>query len=170
MGHEGVRRVDCNFARGSIDVLVAWGVPLTVVSFHFNVPDRTDYTCRLLRKALRKGARVVVTGAQPVLSNLDRALWSFDPLEFVPHVMVRPGQEPALRLRTTPVWLVSDLAQAEHHDVLVNLQDDAPAGFERFARLIEIVTPDEGDRVAARQRWKHYATRGHAIEKHEVVG
>jgi DNA polymerase III subunit chi len=142
---------------------------VTEISFHFNVPDRTEYACRLLRKALRKGAQIVVTGAPPVLANLDRALWTFDPLEFVPHVMTRPGQDVAPRLRTTPVWLVADLAQAGHHDVLVNLHDDAPTGFESFARVIEIVTPEERDRLAARQRWKHYATRGYAIEKHEVA-
>jgi len=142
---------------------------MTEISFHFNVSDRTEYACRLLRKALRKGAQVVVTGAPPVLAELDRALWSFDPLEFVPHVMPRPGQALAPRLRTTPVWLVADLAQAGHHDVLVNLHDDAPVGFESFARVIEIVTPIEADRAAARQRWKHYATRGYAIEKHEVA-
>jgi DNA polymerase-3 subunit chi len=143
---------------------------LTEVSFHFNVPDRTEYACRLLRKALRKGAQVVVTGSPSVLANLDRALWSFDPLEFVPHVMLtRPGQDLAPRLRTTPVWLVADLAQAEHRDVLLNLHADAPDGFERFARVIEIVTPDEDDRAAARRRWKHYATHGHTIEKHEVA-
>ena len=142
---------------------------MTEVSFHFNVPDRAEYACRLLRKAVRKGARVTVAGAPAALANLDRLLWTFDPLDFVPHVMPRPGQALAPRLRTTPVWLVADLAAAGHHDVLVNLFDEAPAGFESFARLIEIVTADEGDRSAARQRWKHYATRGYAIEKHEVA-
>ena len=142
---------------------------MTEVSFHFNVPDRTEYACRLLRKAVRKGAQVTVTGTPGELANLDRLLWTFDPLEFVPHVMPRPGQALTPRLRTTPVWLVADLAQAGHHDVLVNLLDAAPAGFESFARVIEIVTADEGDRSAARQRWKHYATRGYAIEKHEVA-
>jgi len=34
--------------------------------------------------------------------------------------------------------------------------------------VIEIVSSDEHDRQAARQRWKHYATRGYLIEKHEV--
>jgi DNA polymerase-3 subunit chi len=142
---------------------------MTEVSFHFNVPDRAEYACRLLRKAMRKGAQVTVTGPSAELAHLDKLLWTFDPLEFVPHVMPRPGQALAARLRTTPVWLVADLAQAGHHDVLVNLCDEAPAGFESFARVIEIVTADEGDRSAARQRWKHYATRGYAIDKHEVA-
>ena len=142
---------------------------MTEVSFHFNVPDRTEYVCRLLRKAVRKGATVVVTGTPPTLARLDRALWAFDALEFVPHLLLRPGQAVAPRLRTTPVWLAEDAVQAEHRDVLLNLGDQAPAGFESFARIIEIVTPDDDDRLAARERWKHYATRGYAIEKHEVA-
>ena len=141
---------------------------MTEVAFHFNVPDRIEYACRLLRKAVRKGARVTVGGPPADLARLDRALWTFDPLEFVPHVMPRPGEELAPRLRTTPVWLVADLARAGHHDVLVNLFDEPPPGFESFARVIEIVSADEHDRQAARQRWKHYAARGYAIEKHEV--
>jgi DNA polymerase III subunit chi len=142
---------------------------MTEVSFHFNVPDRTEYTCRLLRKATRQGAKVVVTGPADVLSGLDRALWSFDPLEFVPHALLRGNQPPAPRLRDTPVWLLEDSAAALHHDVLLNLGQEAPAGFESFARLIEIVSTDDDDRAAARARWKHYAGRGYTIVRHEVA-
>ncbi len=142
---------------------------MTEVSFHFNVPDRTDYTCRLVRKAIRKGARLVVTGPASALAHFDRALWTFEPLEFLPHVLVPPGQPVPERLRATPVWLMEDATQAGHHEVLVNLGRDAPAGFESFARVIEIVSPDEADRLAARERWKHYAARGYAIEQHEVA-
>jgi DNA polymerase-3 subunit chi len=142
---------------------------MTEVSFHFNVPDRVDYTCRLLRKASRKGASIVLTGPPAVLTHFDRALWTFDPLEFLPHVMLRPGQPVAERLRNTMVWLAQDATQPGHHDVLVNLGLETPSGFESFARVIEIVSSDEADRAAARTRWKHYAARGYAIEKHEVT-
>ncbi len=127
---------------------------MTEVSFHFNVADRGGYACRLLRKAVRQGARVAVTGASASLARLDRELWSFDALEFLPHVLLRPGQQLAARLRTTPVWLVENAAQAEHHEVLLN----------------EIVSADADDRAAARERWKHYATRGYEITRHEVAG
>ena len=140
------------------------------MSFHFNVPDPAAYACRLLRKAVRQGARVAVTGGSAALANLDRALWSFDPLEFLPHLLLRPGQQGAARLRTTSVWLVEDPAQAGHHDVLLNLGSETPAGFESFARLIEIVSNDGDDRATARRRWKHYATRGYEITRHEVAG
>ncbi len=142
---------------------------MTEVSFHFNVPDRTEYTCRLLRKAVRQGAKVVVTGPGNVLSGLDRALWSFDPLEFIPHALLQTHQVAAPRLRDTPVWLLEDSAASVHHEVLLNLGHEAPAGFESFARLIEIVSTDGDERAAARERWKHYASRGYNIVRHEVA-
>ncbi len=141
---------------------------MTEVSFHFNVPDRTEYSCRLLRKATRQGARVVVTGPGDVLGGLDRALWTFDPLEFVPHVLLRGNQPLTARLRETPVWLLEDSAASLHHEVLLNLGQEPPAGFESFARLIEIVSTEDDDRAAARSRWKHYASRGYSIVRHEV--
>jgi DNA polymerase-3 subunit chi len=145
---------------------------LTEIMFHFNVPDRTEYACRLLRKATRQGAHVVVTGPGQVLAGLDRALWTFEALEFLPHVLLKPGQAVPKRLSRTKVWLSEIPAAGGHHDVLVNLGLDAltsPEGFESFARVIEIVSTDETDRAAARQRWRHYAARGYAIERHEVT-
>ena len=141
---------------------------MTEVSFHFNVPDRTEYVCRLLRKALRQGAKVVVVGPEQILAGLNRAIWTFDAIEFVPHVVVRAGEKVPAQLRDTPVWLTESVADAVHHEVLVNLGQEPPPGFESFARLIEIVTVDEEARLAARQRWKHYSSRGYAIERHEV--
>lgn len=141
---------------------------MTRVSFHFNVPQRVAYACRLLRKATRQNARVTVTGPAAELAELDAALWSFDPIEFIPHVMLRHGQPLAERLRETPVCLAASLDGAPHHDVLLNLGAEAPAGFESFERLVEIVSTDEADRAAARARWKHYAARGYPIERHEV--
>jgi DNA polymerase III subunit chi len=142
---------------------------MTRVSFHFNVPHRTQYLCRLVRKATKQGAKLVITGPRAVLAQADKALWTFEPLEFLPHVLLQPGQPVAEHLSATPVWLLEDVTAASQPDVLINLGLEAPSGFERFARLIEIVSTDEADRHAARQRWKHYAALGLAIEKHEVV-
>jgi DNA polymerase-3 subunit chi len=141
---------------------------MTEVSFHFNVSDRTDYTCRLVRKATRTGASVVLAGPPLALAHFDLALWTFDDLEFLPHRVLRPGEAMTERMKPTRVWLLQDAGQATHHEVLINLGADAPGGFESFEKVIEIVTSDEDDRAAARLRWKHYASRGYAIAKHEV--
>ncbi len=71
-------------------------------------------------------------------------------------------------LEASPVVLADTVREAPHHEVLVHLGGPVPEGFERFARLIELVAVDDDtDRQQARQRWKHYADRGYAIEKHD---
>ena len=140
---------------------------MTEIAFHFNVPDKLAYACRLLRKAYRSEAEVGVVAPARLLGELDRALWSFEPLEFIPHASARLAGSAISR--HTKVWLAAEAADVPHHAVLVNLGEDVPDGFERFDRLIEIVSTDAADRQAARQRWKHYGDRGYAIQKYEVA-
>ena len=141
---------------------------MTEVDFHFNAPDRMHYTCRLLRKASRKGAGLAVTGPADSLEMLNKLLWTFDDIEFIPHLRVAAGEPVAARLKSTGIWLVDRAEDAAHLPVLVNLSADPAVGFESFERLIEVVSADEGEREAARSRWRHYASRGYAIRPHEV--
>jgi len=139
---------------------------MTEVAFHFNAPDKVGYACRLLRKAAATGARVVVTGEPDLLRELDVALWTFAPLEFVPHCY---GASATHQVQArTPIVLADAARSSPHQEVLVNLGAPVPDGFESFERLIEVVTEDGEDRQQARQRWKHYADRGYAIVRHDL--
>jgi len=140
---------------------------MTEVAFHFNVPDKLAYACRLVRKASGAGAKVVVTGEPDDLQALDVSLWTFSALEFIPHCHAQRA-EPQV-LAASPVVLASSAADAPHQQVLVNLGGPVPEAFERFERLIELVTADDEDRAQARQRWRHYADRGYAITKHDLA-
>jgi DNA polymerase III subunit chi len=140
---------------------------MTDVEFHFNAPEKVGYACRLLRKAVAKGARVAVTGEPGTLKDLDVALWTFSPLEFVPHCQQEAVS--ATVLAASPVVLAASVRETPHHQVLVNLGEPVPDGFERFERLIEVVTQDEEDRQRARRRWKHYADRGYAITQRDLA-
>jgi DNA polymerase-3 subunit chi len=53
--------------------------------------------------------------------------------------------------------------------VLLNLGSSVPEGFERFERLIDVVTVQEEDRQEGRLRWKHYADRGYAIRREDLA-
>lgn len=141
---------------------------MTEVAFHFNAPDKLGYACRLLRKATSTGARVVVTGEPELLRQLDAALWTFAPLEFIAHCHAARADEKVLA--ASPVVLADAAQAAPHREVLVNLGPALPEGFEKFERLIEVVTQDEEDRLGARGRWKHYADRGYAITRHDLAG
>ena len=122
------------------------------------------------RSSLRfsgSGAKVVVTGEPRLLRELDVALWTFAPLEFVAHCHAPAAGEAVLA--QSPVVLADATAQAPHRQVLVNLGGQVPEGFERFERLIEVVWQQDEDRQQARARWKHYADRGYAITRHDLA-
>ena len=139
---------------------------MTEIAFHFNVPEKLAYTCRLLRKAVASGASVVVTASTDILHNLDQILWTFSATEFVPHCY---DTSDAGVLARSPVVLTSTPTQTQHQQVLVNLGDSVPEGFERYQRLIEVVSHNDGDRAHARQRWKQYADRGYTLQRHDLA-
>ena len=128
---------------------------------------RSAYACRLLRKATGAGSRVVVTGEPALLRTLDTELWTFSALEFIAHAHAASAD--ARVLAASPVVLADVPRATPHHEVLVNLGGPVPEGFERFERLIELVSQEEPDRLEARTRWKHYADRGYAITRHDLA-
>ncbi len=139
------------------------------VEFHHGVGDKLAYACRLLRKAHRAGARVVVTGDDATLRTLDRQLWTFDEQEFLPHVLAaQPADVPA-RQHDTAIWLTPDAASAPgERGVLVNVGQEMPRGMARYARVFDIVSSEPEDRQLGRQRWKQYAALGWQVQPHEV--
>ena len=144
---------------------------MTEIAFHFNIADdahgKLHYACRLLRKAYGQGARVGVLAAPEALGALDAALWTFSQRDFIPHCM---ADAPEHVRSATPIVLASACAPLQHCDVLLHLgQGGAPEGFERFARLIELVGSDAADRQGARARWRYYAERGYSIKAHDAA-
>lgn len=144
---------------------------LTEVEFHTGVPDRVSFACRLLRKASRQGARVLVTAPEDILVELDRALWAFEERDFLPHVRM-PGAKPAVAART-PVWLARDASlqgAADAPRLVVNLGAEAPADVAALERLIEVVSAEPDDAEQGRQRWRAYKAAGLDIKHHAAAG
>jgi DNA polymerase-3 subunit chi len=139
---------------------------VTEVAFHFNAPDRVAYACRLLRKAAGSGAKVVVTGLPDTLQQLDNALWTFSPADFVPHCDL---ESDARVVAASPVILAASIQAVPHQQVLLNLGAAIPDGFDRFERVIEVVGLDDEDRQRARGRWKQYTDQGYTISRHDLV-
>lgn len=141
---------------------------MTEIAFHFNAPDKLGYVCRLLRKAVSSGAKVVVAANGTTLQALDTQLWTFAPLAFVAHCR---ADSPAEQRHASPVILTTHLNGTDallRHQVLVNLYPTVTTGFERFDRVIEVVSLEDEDRQSARQRWKQYTEQGYSIVRHDL--
>ena len=138
---------------------------MTDIEFHVNVPDKLQYSCRLLRKAYRSGAKAVVTGESDLLLQLDQLLWSYSATEFLPHCR---SEAPAQTTAATSILLADQLGACPSGSVLINLGQHVPGDFERFERFIEVASSQDDDRLAARGRWKYYRGRGYSLKRHEL--
>lgn len=141
---------------------------MTQVAFHFNVPALPDHVCRLLRKATLAGHRVWVLAPQDRLHELDALLWTFSQEAFIAHAIDTP-QTQAQVPRSAVVLSGAMPAEAAGRSLLVNLQSTVPEGFDRFDRVIELVTDDPDQKEAARQRWRQYRQSGFEIEQHDLA-
>ena len=136
---------------------------MTGVDFHAGAADKLNYAARLVRKAVATGKRVTVTAGDDELRAFDDTLWTFAALDFTPHVFA----DSPLAGRT-PVVLAPDARSAAACEVLVNLGGEVPLGFERYERLIELVSTTEPDLEAGRNRYKYYRERGYPLSKHDI--
>ena len=143
------------------------------IDFHSNVSDKLEYACRLTRKiwsATPEGESVrniVMVGEKTDLQKLNELLWAFSNTDFLPHCFI--DDEAAAE---TPIVLTDDFASAAlnsipHADVMIHLgmrmPTDVPALVARFPRIVEVVTVNEAERLAGRERYKAYRELGHEL-------
>jgi len=137
---------------------------MTRVDFYSNAPDKLELARLIIQKAHRQGLSIMIYSVdQQMLTELDQNLWAEPATSFVPHC-----RTDAAHAAQTPVVLGTDIGDLSHTDVLINLNETTPNFFSRFERLIEIVSNDEADRSAARQRWLFYKQRGYAMTNHDM--
>ena len=139
---------------------------MTRIDFHTNIPDKLAYACRLARKAHAAKAKVVVlVDSAAQAEALDAALWTLSDTDFIPHVF---ADDPLAAV--TPVIITVDEAAAlPHHDMLVNLTRRTPVNLAQFARVFEIISLDEDDAAAGRQRYAAYKKQSYPLT-HFVAG
>lgn len=139
---------------------------MTRIDFHTNIADKLGYACRLARKAYAARARLVLLAEDAAqAAALNEALWTLSETDFIPHVMAGD----ALAAQTPVIITDSEEAELPHHDMLVNLTRRTPATLERFERVFEIISTDEEDAAAGRQRYVAYKKQSYPLT-HFVAG
>jgi DNA polymerase III subunit chi len=138
---------------------------MTRIDFHTNVGDALLYACRLVRKAYLADQQVVVLAEPARLRAFDEMLWTFSPLEFVPHCMA----DNAVAAQT-PIVLAADLERAPHHRVLLNLGAAVPPQFARFERLLEVIGDAPEELASGRERYRFYRDRGYTLNNYKQGG
>jgi DNA polymerase-3 subunit chi len=123
---------------------------------------RERLACRLAEKAYGLDHSVhALTATEDAARELDELLWTFRAGSFVPHELQGAATE-------APVVIGCDPADAPQADLLINLTDEVPSCFDRFARVAEIIDADEGHRRAGRERFAFYRDNGYQPQTHRI--
>jgi len=129
--------------------------------------QRWIFACRLTEKAYLRDLKVVLLGdTLAEVEAIDALLWTFSERSFVPHD-IRRGR-PSAAGSAPAVELTQDLDSVESADLLVNVSARLPAGFDRFARIAEIIDADDERRRLGRERFKAYRELKFAVETHQL--
>lgn len=138
---------------------------MTRVTFYFNAPSKPEVARKLAAKAFAGGGGTLVyTRDEQLARELDTVFWTAQQLSFLPHVLC--GHPLA---RRTPILIGATADELASPDVLISLEDEPPAFFSRFGRLLEIVTTDPGDRDRARARLRRYKQESFQVDTHDLA-
>ena len=137
---------------------------MTRIDFYTHVEDKLKTACALAGKAHGLGLKVTVFCPDPeTAQRFDRMLWITPATGFLPHCTPR---DPLAAV--TPVLIDYRGDEPACDQVLVNLRPEWPPFFGRFQRLVEIVSHEDDDRSAARERFRFYRDRGYEISTHDL--
>jgi DNA polymerase-3 subunit chi len=142
---------------------------MTRVDFYVLPEESADgvllTACRLCEKAVGSGKKVHVHVPDTALAqDFDRLLWTYKQGGFIAHEKHDPASDPSM----AAVLIGAAEPPASHHDVLLNLDNEVPAFFSRFERVLEIVHGDGATRTKSRERFKFYRDRGYTLETHKL--
>ena len=138
---------------------------MTTIDFYTHCDNRFEVASKLVAKAWTQhgSVRVLTDGAQAT-EEFGRFLWLWPATGFMPHCQLRSALA-----AETPIVVDHALEHDGPAAVLVNLHASPPPFFSRFERLAEIVSLDDGDVAAGRERWKFYKARGYEIRSFNLA-
>lgn len=133
---------------------------MTRIDFYFNVSDKPKLLAELVETAIAKHRQVVVLAPDDAMAKrVSDYLWQETATSFLPNSYANH-----LHAARSPVVIGLQADNFMHDDMLINLASNEPGIFSRFTQLVEMVSDEEDDKLAARVRYKFYRDRGYDIK------
>jgi DNA polymerase-3 subunit chi len=120
--------------------------------------------CRLLEKAYLRGHSVFVyCNNQEQAELIDDLLWTFKEDSFIPHNLQGEGPEPP-----PPVQIGFQHEPRGFHDILLNLADIIPPFYQRFRRVMSLVSNQDECKELSRIHYREYRSKQCELHTHPV--
>ena len=143
---------------------------MTEILFYSPVDDGAGFAIRLLPKVLASGQRLMLwVNDAAAAQSLNHTLWASDPNSFVPHCLADDALAAETPLLIAHPGMDTEHKPLPHHDVVINLADEPPRVFSRFAKLVELIGTSDAAKAAGRLRYRYYRDRGYALQHHDLT-
>ena len=140
---------------------------MTKISFYVgkshSLQARLQLACKLVEKAhLQALGTYIHLDSHTSCQQLDELIWTYSDLSFIPHT-VGAVSEDGVRVR-----LGYHDEPMDDCDFLINLSNEIPEFFPRFARMAEILDQENNILQAGRSRYKFYKDRGYDLDYYQL--
>ena len=136
---------------------------MTEVAFYTNVLDETRLIGKLIYKAQTVGRKLHISVRNEQHGEkIAKNLYEIEPASFF-GISSSPHD-----VHDLTSAIISDTSDYGHNDIIINLTPEIPDNFSAFKRVIEIVSQDEDNINAARNRYRWYKDRGYSIATHKL--
>ncbi|WP_435979582.1 DNA polymerase III subunit chi [Psychrobacter sp. DM4] len=139
--------------------------------------DFLGFTCQLTQTALNKSEQslLILAADDAQMTELDDALWSEDPLSFIPHHCLLDSVTEKADAHTplTPVMLSTHMP-ADFDGIVINTTSRPVTEFinanssAKLFRVLEIIKPDEVSMAEGRHKYKSYQQAGYELAHFKV--
>ncbi|AWD32548.1 hypothetical protein CKSOR_00435 [Candidatus Kinetoplastibacterium sorsogonicusi] len=134
------------------------------VNFIYEVDNKQLTTCKIVNNlyTMINCRIVIVFDEYESMKILDKFLWSFDDISFIPHAIFSENLDEFM-----PIILMNDQSKLinkniyKNYNTIINLTENFYVHFLNFKTIFEIVSKEESDKSKARKRWKEYKQRSY---------
>ena len=119
--------------------------------------DDINYcTCKIIKKFYEEGKKILVSSKNSILiDDLNKLLWTFEQLSFIPHSTSKDYDS------FTPVLLTetgykNDSIIKKDYNVFINLDDEVKTDYHNHEIIVELVSTNEDKKKIAREKYLYY--------------
>ena len=119
--------------------------------------DDINYcTCKIIKKFYEEGKKILVSSKNSILiDDLNKLLWTFEQLSFIPHSTSKDYDS------LTPVLLTetgykNDSIIKKDYNIFINLDDEVKTDYHNYEIVIELVSGNEHQKNLAREKYLYY--------------
>ena len=121
-----------------------------------DAPNSIKSICKIINKYYKECYKVVVmSDNDDIICSLDKDLWTFEQISFVPHCLINNLDSDCNVVLISKEY-ICDKSYLRDFDVIINLSDNL-CDFQYESKIyIEVVTSNDKQRDRAREKYKHY--------------